>query len=287
MAEKKKKKSSENNDKDKKDDKKDSKPKEEKTDAVKEYEAIKSKKSRTNSVILFAVGFTMLLMAAIPGTEGWNFMHRFMWGMFGISALIVPFILMMVAVSIGKEKNDYDIKQKTLFGVLIAFLASAAVQIFYVGEIPGKGIGEHIKELYKQGAEQNGGGLASYPIAGLLLLTLGSVGAKIVALIMFCVFFMLFKGIGIMQFFELLSRPFKFLGKSVEGFQTMVNGGDFYDAFDDDDDEDDEETERRNFNADLEAIELVNNREEFTDNIDPVPDFFPPPKFLTAQFQKK
>ena len=290
MAEKKKKKSSDAKEEkkdEKKNEKNDSKPKEEKSDALKEYEAIKSKKSRTNSVILFAVGFTMLLMAAIPGTEGWNFMHRFMWGMFGISALIVPFILMMVAVSIGKEKNDYDIKQKTLFGVLIAFLASAAVQIFYVGEIPGKGIGEHIKELYKQGAEQNGGGLASYPIAGLLLLTLGSVGARIVALIMFCVFFMLFKGIGIMQFFELLAKPFKFLGKSVEGFQTMVNGGDFYEAFDDDDDEDDEETERRNFNADLEAIELVNNREEFTDNIDPVPDFFPPPEIFDSSISEK
>ena len=168
MAEKKKKKSSENNDKDKKDDKKDSKPKEEKPDAVKEYEAIKNKKNRTNSVILFAVGFTMLLMVAIPGTEGWNFLHKFMWGMFGISALIVPFILMMVAVSIGKEKTDEDLKQKTFFGVLIALLASAAVQIFYVGEIPGDSFGSYISELYKQGAEQNGGGLASFPIAAEL-----------------------------------------------------------------------------------------------------------------------
>ena len=286
MAEKKKKKSSENNDKDKKDDKKDSKPKEEKTDAVKEYEAIKNKKNRTNSVILFAVGFTMLLMVAIPGTEGWNFLHRFMWGMFGISALIVPFILMMVAVSIGKEKTDEDLKQKTFFGVLIALLASAAVQIFYVGEIPGDSFGSYISELYKQGAEQNGGGLASFPIAGLLLLTLGSVGARIVAIILFCVLFMLFKGIGITQFFEMLLKPFRFIGKSVEGLQTMVNGGDFYEAFDDDDDYDDEQ-ERADFDADLEAIELVNNREEFSDIIDPVPDFLSEPENYDSSLSEK
>ncbi|HAE52360.1 MAG TPA: DNA translocase FtsK [Ruminococcus sp.] len=286
MAEKKKKKSSENNDKDKKDDKKDSKPKEEKTDAVKEYEAIKNKKNRTNSVILFAVGFTMLLMVAIPGTEGWNFLHKFMWGMFGISALIVPFILMMVAVSIGKEKTDEDLKQKTFFGVLIALLASAAVQIFYVGEIPGDSFGSYISELYKQGAEQNGGGLASFPIAGLLLLTLGSVGARIVAIILFCVLFMLFKGIGITQFFEMLMKPFRFLGKSVEGLQTMVNGGDFYEAFDDDDDYDDEQ-ERADFDADLEAIELVNNREEFSDIIDPVPDFLSEPENYDSSLSEK
>ena len=286
MAEKKKKKSSENNDKDKKDDKKDSKPKEEKTDAVKEYEAIKNKKNRTNSVILFAVGFTMLLMVAIPGTEGWNFLHKFMWGMFGISALIVPFILMMVAVSIGKEKTDEDLKQKTFFGVLIALLASAAVQIFYVGEIPGDSFGSYISELYKQGAEQNGGGLASFPIAGLLLLTLGSVGARIVAIILFCVLFMLFKGIGITQFFEMLLKPFRFIGKSVEGLQTMVNGGDFYEAFDDDDDYDDEQ-ERADFDADLEAIELVNNREEFSDIIDPVPDFLSEPENYDSSLSEK
>ena len=286
MAEKKKKKSSENSDKDKKDDKKDSKPKEEKTDAVKEYEAIKNKKNRTNSVILFAVGFTMLLMVAIPGTEGWNFLHKFMWGMFGISALIVPFILMMVAVSIGKEKTDEDLKQKTFFGVLIALLASAAVQIFYVGEIPGDSFGSYISELYKQGAEQNGGGLASFPIAGLLLLTLGSVGARIVAIILFCVLFMLFKGIGITQFFEMLMKPFRFLGKSVEGLQTMVNGGDFYEAFDDDDDYDDEQ-ERADFDADLEAIELVNNREEFSDIIDPVPDFLSEPENYDSSLSEK
>ena len=286
MAEKKKKKSSENSDKDKKDDKKDSKPKEEKTDAVKEYEAIKNKKNRTNSVILFAVGFTMLLMVAIPGTEGWNFLHKFMWGMFGISALIVPFILMMVAVSIGKEKTDEDLKQKTFFGVLIALLASAAVQIFYVGEIPGDSFGSYISELYKQGAEQNGGGLASFPIAGLLLLTLGSVGARIVAIILFCVLFMLFKGMGITQFFEMLMKPFRFLGKSVEGLQTMVNGGDFYEAFDDDDDYDDEQ-ERADFDADLEAIELVNNREEFSDIIDPVPDFLSEPENYDSSLSEK
>ncbi len=285
MAEKKKKKSSENNDNDKKDDKKDSKPKEEKPDAVKEYEAIKNKKNRTNSVILFAVGFTMLLMVAIPGTEGWNFLHKFMWGMFGISALIVPFILMMVAVSIGKEKTDEDLKQKTFFGVLIALLASAAVQIFYVGEIPGDSFGSYISELYKQGAEQNGGGLASFPIAGLLLLTLGSLGARIVAIILFCVLFMLFKGIGITQFFEMLLKPFRFIGKSVEGLQTMVNGGDFYEAFDDDDYDD--EQERADFDADLEAIELVNNREQFSDSIDPVPDFFSEPENHDSSLSEK
>ena len=290
MAEKKKKKSSDTKNKktdEKKDTGKDSKKEENKPDAVKEYENIKNKNNRKNSVILFAIGFTMLLMVAIPGTDGWNFLHRFMWGMFGISALIVPFILMMVAVSIGKEKTDDDIKQKTLFGTAIALLASAAVQIFYVGEIPGEGIGGHIKELYRQGSEQNGGGLASYPIAGFLLLTLGSVGARIVAVILFCVLFMLFKGMGIMQFFEAISRPFKFLGKSVEGLQTMVNGGDFYEAFDDDEDEEAEEKERANFNADLEAIELVNNREEFSENIDPVPDFFPKPETYNNSISEK
>ena len=256
-------------------------------DAVQEYDAIRSRRNRSNSVILFALGFTMLLMVSIPGTEGWNFLHRFLWGMFGISALIVPFILMIVAVSIGKERTGAYLKQKILSGVLISLLASAAVQIFYVGEIPGEGIGGHISELYKQGSEKDGGGLASYPIAGLLLLSLGSVGAKIVAIILFCVLFMLFKGMGITQFFDFIAKPFRFLGKSVEGFQTMINGGDFYEAFEDDDDEEEDERERESFDADLEAIELINRRSDIPVETDPLTDFFPPPENPPVRTPKK
>lgn len=213
----------------------------------------KNDNNRFWSIVLFAVGVLVMLMALIKGSAGWTRIHNGLLGMFGIAVFFVPVILIYTAVLIGMEKSQRCVSGRAVWGIALTFLTSAAIQIFGVGSIPGKRFFSQIVALYRDGKSLDGGGVASYIIAGPLLAIFGETGAKIIAVIMFFVFIMLLSGMGLIQFFELLTRPFRFLGRCIAGLVSILNGGEFDDAFDD-------EEEEKEFQAEREAIEMVNSR---------------------------
>ncbi len=213
----------------------------------------KNEKNQFWSIVLFASGVLIFLMAVIKGTAGWNGIHNFLLGLFGFAVFFVPAILIYTAVLIGMEKSQRCVSGRAVWGIALTFLMSAAIQIFGVGKLPGEGFFSHIAKLYSDGKSLEGGGVSSFLIAGPLLSIFGSTGAKIITIIMFFVFIMLLTGMGLLQFFELLTRPFRFVGDFFIGIKNVLTGGDFEDAFDDDE-------EKQDFEADLEAIGIVNNR---------------------------
>jgi S-DNA-T family DNA segregation ATPase FtsK/SpoIIIE len=212
------------------------------------------------SVILFAAGVLVFFMAVVKGSAGWQNIHNCLLGLFGFSAFFIPVILIYTAVLIGMEKSQKCVSGRAVWGVALTFLISAVIQIFAVGEIPGDTPTAHFSELYIQGKSLEGGGVASFLIAGPLLL-FGSTGAKIISIILFFVFAMLLSGLGLIEFFQLLTKPFRYLWRCLLGLISLLSGGDFEDAFDDDDDEDDDdEEEKDDMQAEREAIELVDSR---------------------------
>lgn len=210
------------------------------------------------SVVLFALGILTALMVLIKGSAGWLKIHELLLGMFGVAAFLIPVILIYTAVKLGMEQSKKDISGRGFWCVAMIFLASASFQIFFVGEIPGEKFFEHFRLLYNTGVTLKSGGIASAIIAGPLLKFFGSLGAKLFALVLFFVFGMLLSGLGLMEFLGLLATPFIFIGRCVNGLQNMLMGGEFADAFEDDDLDD--EKEKKDFDADLEAIEIVNTR---------------------------
>lgn len=215
---------------------------------------LKNDKNQFWSVVLFAVGVLILLMAFIKGTSGWNRIHNGLLGLFGLSVFFVPIVLIYTAFLIGMERSQRCVAGRAVWGIALTILISASIQIFAVGDIPGEKFFGQIASLYRDGKALNGGGVMSLIIAGPLLAIFGETGAKIITIIMFFVFIMLLSGLGLIQFFKLLTKPFRFLGNCLEGFKNIMTGGDFEDAFDDDEEE-------KDFRADREAIDMVNNRE--------------------------
>lgn len=213
----------------------------------------KNDNNRFWSIVLFASGILIMLMSLIKGSAGWNGIHNGLLGMFGIAVFFVPVILIYTAVLIGMEKSQRCVSGRAVWGIALTFLTSAAIQIFGVGKIPGDGFFSQIAALYRDGKSLDGGGVASVVIAGPLLAIFGETGAKIIAVLMFFVFIMLLSGMGLLQFFELVTRPVRFLGRCFMGLVNMLGGGDFDDAFDD-------EEEEKEFQAEREAIEMVNSR---------------------------
>ena len=210
------------------------------------------------SIILFALGILTALMVLVKGSKGWLTMHNLILGLFGVAAFLIPVILIYTAVKLGTEQTKKDISGRNIWCIAMIFLASAAFQIFAVGRIPGATWGGHFKILYEEGSKLRSGGVASLVIAGPLLKFFGKLGARLISLVLFFVFGMLLSGRGLLDFLKLLATPFVFIGRCINGIQNMLIGGEFVDAFDDDDLDDDKE--KRDFDADLEAISMTNTR---------------------------
>lgn len=237
----------------------------EKTESAKKSEkkpAVTNDQNQFWSIVLFAAGILIAFMIVIKGSAGWRRMHSMLLGLFGAAVVFVPITLIYTAVQIGMERSQKKVTGRAFWGIAMAFLFSAALQIFFIGELPGRNFWNHFTVLYENGVDVKGGGVASLLIAGPLLAIFGGMGAKIVTVIMFFVFGMLLTGRGLIDFFRLLLKPFKFLGNCLEGIQNLLMGGNFEDAFEDDDIDDDKE--KRQFDADLEAINIANSRKKTT-----------------------
>ncbi len=213
--------------------------------------------SRTVSVLLFAAGVLVALMTFIPGTAGWNAIHKFMLGLFGIAAFFVPAILIYTSVLIGLEKGRDNVTRKAVIGIIMTLLTCSALQVFMVGEVPGHTFSENVSQIYKDGTRLIGGGIAGLPISGLLLALLGKMGARIVAVLLFFVLWMLLTNKGIIEFFQMIAKPFSFIGDFFSG-----SG---YEVVDDDEDDDDDDDEGDILDRDVITADrkMINVREEF------------------------
>ena len=210
------------------------------------------------SVVLFALGVLSFFMTFVKGSEGWLKVHNFLLGVFGFAVIFVPVILIYTSIQMGMEKSHKCIFDRVIWGILLVFLISGTIQIFVSGALIGDDFETHIKNLYKDGMELNGGGVASYLVAGPLLSFFGSTGARIIIIMLFFVTGMFFTHKSLIEFLDLITKPFRNIGKIC---YTMLMGGALSDIFDDEDDFNDD-IEKASFNADLEAINIVNDRPE-------------------------
>ncbi|MDE6835119.1 MAG: DNA translocase FtsK [Ruminococcus sp.] len=220
------------------------------------------------SVVLFALGVLSFFMIFVQGGDGWLKVHNFLLGMFGYAVILVPVILVYTSIQLSKGKDSKCIFDRTIWGVVIIFLICGAIQIFASGEFNGESFEEHIKNLYGNGVDLSGGGIASYIVAGPLISFFGKTGARIIIIMLFFIAGMFLTHKSLMQFIEFISKPFRNLGKLIPVLYSMLMGGELNEIFSDDDINDD--IEKESFNADMEAINIINDRPENPVN----PDFF-------------
>ena len=226
--------------------------------------APKNDKNQFWSLVLFAFGVLVMLMALVKGTAGWLAIHNFLLGMFGISVFFVPVIMIYCAIQLGLETSRENITKRALWGAVLAVLSSSAIQIFAVGQLPGANFTEHVKNLYLDGRILEGGGVASILVAGILLKVVGGLGAKIITVLMFFVVGMLVTNKGLIEFLEFITRPFRNLGNFLKGIYNVFVGGQFTEYLEDDDYDDD--AEQKSFAEDIEAIEMVSGEEVSIDD---------------------
>ncbi|MDR0991811.1 MAG: DNA translocase FtsK [Ruminococcus sp.] len=145
------------------------------------------------SAILFAMGILTLAFSIFEGTSAWAFIHNILLGMFSIGAYIIPviFIYMSVMIALADERET-NITAKVIQCFISVFLITGMLQIFLVGEIPGKNIlTEIIPTLYDMGKELQGGGVFALPVAGILLPLFAKTGSAVIIILALFVYVMI------------------------------------------------------------------------------------------------
>ena len=192
------------------------------------------------SVILFATGILVLILAFIPGEKAWYWLHNALLGIFGVGVFLVPVILGYTGILVGQSRSR-EASGRAVWGVLLTLFCSTFVQLFF-GVMPTadplkagyENFLAKLTELWTQGTDMRGGGVISGVIALPLTALFGEIGAKILIILLIIVLMMLLTQRSIVEVFKMLASPFVWLGK---GVATMATRG--LDAYEDDEEYDD------------------------------------------------
>lgn len=179
------------------------------------------------STVLFAAGVLILAFAFIKGESAWNSVHNIFWGMFGLSVILVPVILIYVSVMIAMDKNQRAVQGKVIQSFIIILLTSAFVQIITSGKLAGANFFEEIiPNLYAEGKQHRGGGVISVFIAGPLLALFKKTGATIIIVLLIFVFIMIFENKTIVDLFKWFKRKASAVN-AARGEYVPEEGSDF------------------------------------------------------------
>ncbi len=174
------------------------------------------RKSRTRrrvvSVILFAVGLFLFLLAIIPGSEGWLAIHNVFLGVFGVPFMTVGIFMIASALMISSDMPKAQITSNIVFLSIIQLVASAAFEIFIRDKLAGANFGEIISNLYINGSAFAGGGVLAL-VLGVPLLLLGKTGAVIVIIILMLVLVLLVIKIPLSEMFSRLGNSAQNVGR--------------------------------------------------------------------------
>ena len=190
------------------------------------------------SVILFATGILVLILAFFPGEKAWRWLHDFLLGVFGVGVFLVPLILGYTGILVGQSRSR-EASGRAVWGVMLTLFCSTFVQLFF-GKMPAadplkqgyENFLVKLSELWRQGKEMQGGGLISGVIALPLTSLFGDIGAKILIILLILVLLMLLTQRSIVEVFRLLASPFVWLGKGVVNMATKG-----LDVYEDDEEE--------------------------------------------------
>ena len=169
------------------------------------------------SVIMFAVGLFVTLIAFIPGGEGegWRALFDVMHGLFGYGAYLVGPAVIYSAVLVSQNCANKKLVLTAVPLVLSILMVCAAVQIFAQGEVRGDTFAESIASLYEEGVQFRGGGVFSF-ILGAPLLLLGQFGAAVLIIIIAIVCVLLVFNISVADMIKAFSKPVKKVQQSAK-----------------------------------------------------------------------
>lgn len=183
-----------------------------------DYEKHKRNVRQMSAVVLFTVGILLLAIELIPGSGVWQWCKTALYGLFGITALIIPVSLIYIAVMATLDKPIGEIKHKIWQSAVLVALICSLIEIFAKMPFSGQNFWDSIANLYINGSALKGGGVYSSIIGWPLLLMCGKTGAIIIIILFLFAFIMLLTGTTLIDFFKGVAKPVK---KIEENYSQM------------------------------------------------------------------
>lgn len=157
------------------------------------------------STVLFAAGVLAAAFTLIKGESLWNTIHNIFLGLFGVTAFLVPVVMIYASIMIAMDKTELYVSTRLVQCAAAVLLLTGFVQIFFAGELQGERLfDEMIPALYSEGKKLRGGGVMSILIAGPLLALFKKVGASIIIVLLCFVFVMVVANKTIIDLFKML-----------------------------------------------------------------------------------
>lgn len=177
-------------------------------------EAVRINKVRMWSSILFVVGVFVGFLTFIKGQSLWTGMHNILWGLFGVSAVMVAPIIVYVAIMMALDRSKSAVISKMLQGLVLMLLVSPAFEIVsclvnHTAVYDGSNITDVITYLYNNGVNMHGGGALSIIVGWTLTKLCGAVCALIIIALLILLFVMLITNVTPADFVRFISKRIK------------------------------------------------------------------------------
>lgn len=185
-----------------------------KTKATKEEIARQNENARRRdkvlwSTVLFAAGVLAAAFTLIKGESLWNTIHNIFLGLFGVTAFLVPIVMIYASIMIAMDKTELYVSTRIVQCAAAVLLLTGFVQIFFAGELQGEKLFEEIiPALFSEGKKLRGGGVMSIIIAGPLLALFKKVGASIIIVLLCFVYVMVVANKTVIDLFKMIRNGF-------------------------------------------------------------------------------
>lgn len=163
------------------------------------------------AVICFAVAMFLMFVVFIKGGNVWEYMHNFMFGVFGITAYFYPFMLGFVAVMIAMNKATGAVGIKVGESSAMVVLLGGCIDVITTKADEALTYGEHISKAFTIGWEshfKNGGFLGAL-IGNPIYRAFTKVPAIITIILLMLVLLMIVTGTTLIGLFKTVSKPVK------------------------------------------------------------------------------
>ncbi len=173
-------------------------------------------KNQMRAVILFAVALFLGCLVIIKGESLWQLGHNFLLGFFGLWAILWPALLLYIAVVLSFEKTNSNFNARMGLVVLVILLVCGVGAAFGSNASPSDQsfwqiLGNAFVAGVNRGTNSFIGGLISLPLIALC----GSIGAKIILLLVLFVAVMALTGTTLVKLFNTMAVPVNAVSKGI------------------------------------------------------------------------
>ncbi len=178
--------------------------------------AAASGNGQVTAIVLVAVAVFLLAIVLIEGENIWTYMHNGMFGIFGISAYIIPVLLIYMGViyAKGKPLGGAALNVASAAGFVL-FLSSVVHLFAYDSDIiSDKSVPDQITEVWQNAIEQGGkaDGVLGAIVGGLFGKLFGKTGALVTLILLAVVTILLLTGITLPVLFSYIKKPVRAIG---------------------------------------------------------------------------